>query len=340
MKIGINGFGRIGRAIVRKALESQGIEVAVINELDSNLENLAYLLAFDTIYGRLDNIVSAEGGTLNIDDHCIPVFHRENLEEVPWQKFGVDVLIEATGVAKNVVSCRRLLDSGHLTRVVVTNASQNVDKTILIGVNCHTFEPREHPIVSSSICDANAILPILNILEQHWGIESAFITTLHPLLAYQNVTDGTLNSISNPGHSWTDFSLGRATYNNLIPKDTTAGTACLTVLPALKGRLDAISFRVPTQIVAASDFSVNVREPISVESFHAKVETLATAFPNVVALEQRPLVSSDHKGMDQSCIVDGRRTKVIGEHFVKIVSWYDNEWGYSCRVLDVAKLIG
>ena len=339
MRIGINGFGRIGRAIARIAFDAPDIEVVVVNELDKDLENFAYLLAFDTVYGRYHKPVSVRNDKLDVAGSEIAVFNEARITDVPWSDYKIDVLIEATGVATNVIDCRKVLGSAYPRKVVVTNANKNVDTTVLIGANCDQYDPDAHDVVSSSICDANAVLPVLKLLDEKWGIESAFLTTLHPLLAYQNVTDGPLSSISNPGHTWTDYSLGRATYGNLIPKDTTAGNACLTVLPNLDGKLDALSFRVPTIIVSASDFSVNVGRPITVEAFHEAVADLAAAFPRSVMLENRPLVSSDYTGVEQSCIVDQRRTKVVGDRFIKIVSWYDNEWGYSSRVLDVARLV-
>ena len=339
MRIGINGFGRIGRAVARIALDCPDVELVVVNELDHDIENFAYLLAFDTVYGRLQKTVSVRDEALEVDGQEIAIFHKATVDDVPWQDYKIDVLIEASGVANNVVRSRELFGSGYPRKVVVTNSSKEVDSTVLIGANCDQYDPNVHHVVSSSICDANAILPVLKLLTDNWGIESAFLTTLHPLLAYQNVTDGPLSSVSNPGHKWTDFSLGRATYGNLIPKDTTAAQACIAVMPNLENKLDAISFRVPTQIVSASDFSVNVKKPITVGAFHEAVSELSHAFPDVVHLESRPLVSSDYKGVRHSCIVDKRRTKIIGSNFIKLVSWYDNEWGYSCRVLDVARLL-
>ena len=339
MRIGINGFGRIGRAITRIALNSPDIDLVAVNEIDTDLENFAYLLGFDTVYGRFEKNVLANDGNLEVDGRKIPVFNEARISNVPWGDLKVDVLIEASGVAKNVIDARKVLGSDFPSKVVVTNASKDVDTTVLIGANCEKYNPDVHHIVSSSICDANAVLPILKLLDDNWGIESAFLTTLHPLLAYQNVTDGPLSSVSNPGHIWTDYSLGRATFNNLIPKDTTAATACFSVLPSLENKLDAISFRVPTQIVSASDFSVNVQKAITLDTFHDAVAELSDAFPSAVLLENRPLVSSDYTGVQHSCIVDQKRTKIIGDKFIKIVSWYDNEWGYSCRVLDVARLL-
>ena len=339
MRIGINGFGRIGRALARIAFNSSDIELVVVNEKDQDAENFAYLLKFDTVYGRFNKSVSVSDDSLNIHGEAVSIFSYEDITQVPWEDFGLDVLIEATGVAENVLGCRDLINSQKVGKVVVTNANSNVDHTLVIGANCESFSTDEHHLVSSSICDVNAILPVLSILNKKWGIQSGFITTLHPLLAYQNVTDGPLSSISNPGHSWTDYSLGRATYGNLIPKDTTAAKACLAPMPELSGKIEACSFRVPTQIVSASDLSINLRKTITIDSFHDAIEELAEQFPNAILLENQPLVSSDHIGAVHSCIVDQRRTKIIDEKFIKIVTWYDNEWGYSCRVLDVARLL-
>lgn len=338
VRIGINGFGRIGRVLARIALEEPDVEIVAINELDRDVSNLAYLLRFDSLYGRLDRPVSAGDGSISVAGRAIPVSAERDIRDVRWQDHGVDVIVEATGVASNVAGGRDVVARGGAHKVVVTNANPGVDLTVVIGVNEQDYRREAHHVLSSSICDANAVAPVLHELDRQWGIESGFVTTLHPWLSYQNLLDGPVSSVASPGHSWQDYSLGRASVINLIPKDTTAATAACAVLPGLAGRLEAISFRVPTHIVSASDLSICLSHPASAEDIHAAFEAASQRLPNVIRLEREALVSSDYMRTRQSCIVDSRRTKVVGGRFLKMVTWYDNEWAYSNRVLDVARL--
>lgn len=339
IRIGINGFGRIGRALTRILLNSSDIQLVVINELDSDIANLAYLLKYDTLYGRLSMNVFAEKHSLVVNDNFIPVFSTKKITDVEWGDFNLDVLIESSGVGDNVGSAHELISKKIVPKVVVTNASLNVDKTIIIGVNEFEYDSSIHHVISSSICDANAVAPLLNLVDKNWGIEAVFLTTLHPWLSYQNLLDGPVSSILSPGHSWGDYSLGRASASNLIPKDTTAGVATSVVLPHLSGVIEALSFRVPTHIVSASDLAIKLKKATTTFEVNRCFEEKAKKYPHVFCLEKEALVSSDYIGAQQSCIVDARRTRVIDSNFLKMVAWYDNEWGYSNRVLDVARLV-
>jgi len=339
IRVGINGFGRIGRALTRILLNSPDIQLVVINELDNDVANLAYLLKYDTLYGRLGMDVGVNNHSLVINDKFIPVFSAEKITDVEWDKYDLDVLIEASGVGANVRLAHEFIAKKIVPKVVVTNASSNVDKTIIIGVNESEYESSNHHVISSSICDANAVAPLLNLVDKNWGIEAVFLTTLHPWLSYQNLLDGPVSSILSPGHSWGDYSLGRASASNLIPKDTTAGMATSVVLPQLLGVIEALSFRVPTHIVSASDLAIKLKKTTTISEVNSCFEEIAKKYPHVFCLEKEALVSSDYTGAQQSCIVDARRTRVINGTFLKMVAWYDNEWGYSNRVLDVARLV-
>ena len=340
LRIGLNGFGRIGRAVARILSERKGLQLVVVNELDSDLHNLAYLLKYDSVYGRFEKPVQVEQGDpmLLVDKVAIQFYSCRDVCAVPWEKYDIDVLIEATGVDANAAATHQLISRG-TPKVVVTYANRAADATIILGVNEDTYDPSRHNVISSSICDANAIAPILYELERCWGVESCFITTLHPWLSYQNLLDGTVASVASPGHSWKDYSLGRASALSLIPKDTTAAKATLAVLPELEGRLDAISFRVPTHIVSASDICVVLKADISAEKINAHFAERARALPHIFGFERDHLVSIDYLRTTQSTIVDARRTKVLNGRLLKIVTWYDNEWGYSSRVVDVASLV-
>jgi len=339
IRIGINGFGRIGRALTRILLNSSDIQLVVINELDDDIANLAYLLKYDTLYGRLGMNVNIDKHSLVINNKFIPVFSAKKITDVDWINFNIDVLIEASGVGANVELAHELISKKIVPKVVVTNASTKVDKTIIIGVNEFEYEPFNHHVISSSICDANAVAPLINLVDKNWGIEAVFFTTLHPWLSYQNLLDGPVSSILSPGHSWRDYSLGRASVSNLIPKDTTAAVATSIVLPHLSGVMEALSFRVPTHIVSASDLSMKLKKHTTISEVNKRFEEFAEKYPHIFSLEKEALVSSDYTGAQQSCIVDARRTRVIDGDFLKMVTWYDNEWGYSNRVLDVARLV-
>lgn len=339
VRIGLNGFGRIGRVVSRIILEQQDVELVVINEIDRDVANLAYLLKYDSLYGRLDHTVVADGAALVVGGQRIPIVSCHDVRDVRWQDHGVDVVIEATGVSANADAAHELVSEGRVKKVVVTNAHKAVDATVIIGVNDDRYDAQRHHVVSSSICDANAIAPLLHRVDAEWGIEAAFVTTLHPWLSYQNLLDGPVSSVASPGHSWPDYSLGRASVVNLIPKDTTAGNATAVVLPQLKGVLEAISFRVPLHIVSASDLSIKLRRGTSPDAVNEHFAEAARRLPHVMALEREALVSSDYMRTRQSCIVDARRTKVIDGRFLKMVTWYDNEWGYANRVLDVVRLL-
>lgn len=340
LRIGLNGFGRIGRAVTRILSDRPESELVVVNELNPDLRNLVYLLKYDSLYGRFEKPVrvESEDETLLVDKVAIQFYSHRDIRAVPWEEHGIDVLIEATGVDANAVAAHELINRG-IPKVVITNAHCAVDATMILGVNEDTYDASRHNVISSSICDANAIAPILYELDKCWGVESCFITTLHPWLSYQNLLDGTVASVASPGHSWKDYSLGRASVLSLIPKDTTAAKATLAVLPRLEGRLDAISFRVPTHIVSASDICAVLGADVSAEEVNAHFAERARAVPRIFGFEQDHLVSIDYLRTTQSTIVDARRTKVLNGRLLKIVTWYDNEWGYSSRVVDVAALV-
>lgn len=339
VRIGLNGFGRIGRVLTRIAQEQRDVEIVVINELDQDVANLAYLLKYDSLYGRLDGDVRADGTLLTVQGRTVPVFSQRDIRDVRWEDFRVDVVIEATGVSANGDAAHEMVRRGRVPKIVVTNAHKRVDATVVVGVNDDQYDATHHHVVSSSICDANAVAPLLHQVDRAWGVEAAFITTLHPWLSYQNLLDGPVSSVASPGHAWQDYSLGRASVINLIPKDTTAGNATCVVLPQLAGLIEAISFRVPTHIVSASDLAIKLRKPASADEVNAHFAEAARLRPTVISLEREALVSSDYIRTRQSCIIDARRTKVLNGQFLKMVTWYDNEWGYSNRVLDVARLV-
>jgi len=340
LKIGINGFGRIGRALCRIALDDPGLEVVAINDIDPLVENHAYLLKYDSVYGRLDRDIKGADGRLTVDGHAMQVFCEREINDVRWADTGAQVVIDASGVARNVELSHNVVGD-RVSHVVVTHAAkEGLDATYVPGVNAATIDKDKHRVVGSSICDVNGTAPLLRHLEDRFGIESGFVTTLHPWLAYQNLTDGSIRSVSNPGHYWTDFSLGRASTLSLIPKNTTLVPALSAVMPDIAAKLHAMSFRVPTLIVSAADVTLTMSRDVTREELESAIVELEEAHPTVVNYCRENLVSIDYSKRPESINVDSRWLHVIGGRSVKLVTWYDNEWAYAQRVADVATFLG
>ena len=343
MKVGINGFGRIGRAVFRINELDPQYEVVAINDIDPNVENHAYLLKYDTVYGKFKGQVSAHNGDMEmvVDDRPIHFYAQENINDVPWEKHDVDIVIDASGVYNNVLLSRDLIDRQIIKKVIVTfSPSDGVDNTIIFGVNNRNYKPANHHIISTSICDSNASGPVLRLLEEKYGIDHGFITTLHPWLAYQNLVDGSLRSVTSPGHFWKDYALGRASTESLIPKPTTLVKALDRVMPITASKLHAFSFRVPTSIVSSSDLTIVMNRSITTAELNELFRKESQSDDSILGYQEEQLVSIDFKGIRESLVVDGRWTSVLNEKTVKLVVWYDNEWGYSNRVHDMAILAG
>ena len=339
IKIGLNGFGRIGRAITRITEERNDCEIVAFNEIDPDIKNAVYLLRYDSVYGRFGGDVSSNGSTLIINGRKVKMYSESNGLDIPWEKHKVDVLIDASGVRENVKAAHSIINKG-VPKIIITHSPRkNVDFTMIMGANEHQYDINKHHVISSSICDASAIAPLLIEVDKKWGIENSFVTTLHPWLSYQNLVDGSLKSVSSPGHFWRDFSLGRNSTLSLIPKDTTAGAAIIRVAPQLENKLEAISFRVPTSIVSASDLTIQTTADVSENDLRIFLKYLSLERNNIYEYQKENLVSIDHVGTTKSLIIDSNRLKVLNSHMVKIIIWYDNEWGYSSRVVDIAQLV-
>ena len=338
IKVGINGFGRIGRSIFRINEIEKNFDVVAINDVDPLIENHAYLLNYDSLYGSLDKKISVSGNSFVKDNgEKIMFFNTDKIDHVPWKDSGVDVVIDSSGIFDNVLRSHNLINK-ELKKVIVTHSpSKSIDRTLILAANEDSYNNSNDNVISSSICDANACAPVLRVLENEIGIIDGFITTLHPWLGYQNLLDGSTRSVSSPGHYWSDFALGRSSIDSLIPKPTTLVPALERVLPNLKNNLHAMSFRVPTSIVSASDIVLTLKKKTSNESIKALFKDLERTYPDVVLTNEESLVSIDFKGIKQSCVIDFRWIKTFGDK-VKLVIWYDNEWGYSNRILDLIKL--
>ncbi len=342
MRVGINGFGRIGRSIFRINEKNPGFKVVAINDIDPNVGNHAYLLKYDTIYGKFEGHVSSNNGNMQmvVEDKAIQFYDKEKINEVPWEKHNIDIVIDSSGIYANVLLCKHIIAKGKVKKCIITHSPKDgVDHTVIFGVNESTYDSTIHNIVSTSICDSNASGPILKLLDDEFVIDYGYITTLHPWLSYQNLVDGSLRSVSSPGHFWKNYSLGRASTDSLIPKPTTLVGALNKVIPEISGNLDAISFRIPTSIVSSSDLTITLRKAITINDLNDLFKRKSIENDSFIGYQDDQLVSIDFKGISESVFVDGRWTRVLKDKTVKLVLWYDNEWGYSHRVCDMVNLM-
>ncbi len=339
-KVGINGFGRIGRAIFRRILESKYFDIVVINDINPDNKNIAYQLKYDSLYGTLKKEIKPDKSGIIIEGKKIFVYHEKNIDEVPWDKHGITRIVDASGVHENTVRARNL--KNRVKQVILTHSPKEefVDKTVIMGVNENEIDIDNDLIISNSICDANAIAPVINLLDKKYGIGHGFITTLHPWLQYQNLLDGPTPSFAYPGHIYSHYSLGRASTFSLLPKPTTAVEATCRVLKGLKGKFYAFSYRVPTAAVSSSDISTKLNKKATVEEIKNLFEEEAKKQKNKIFHNNYdPLVSIDFLGMEYSAIIDHRWTELNNGNYLKLILWYDNEWGYSCRVVDLVDFL-
>jgi glyceraldehyde 3-phosphate dehydrogenase len=323
-KIGINGFGRIGRSVFRILSDREDIDVICINDLFEN-EQLAYLLKYDTVMGIFPKEVRATADAMYVDDRQVMMTDQRDPAEIPWKDLGVDVVIESTGVFRERKGLEKHLTAGAAKVILTVPAKDEIDATIVLGVNDDQLRP-EHRIVSNASCTTNCLAPVAKILDDSFGIEEGFITTVH---AYTN--DQRLADVPHK-----DFRRSRAAGENIIPTTTGAARAVGKVLPQLKGKLDGLAMRVPVPDGSIVDLVARLRSKASAEEVNSAVRKAAGGpMRKVVEYSEAPLVSSDIIGNPHSSIFDALSTISLQDGFVRIVSWYDNEWGYSNRVVDL-----
>ncbi len=323
IKVGINGFGRIGRNLFRAAYENQefsDIEIVGINDL-TDTPTLAYLLKYDSVMGRFQGRVEAEEGALVVDGKTIPVGAFREPSAIPWSEWGADYVVESTGRFRQGEQARGHMEGG-ASKVIISAPAKGEDVTIVMGVNEDDYDPASHHIVSNASCTTNCIAPVIKVLMDRFGIESGFITTVHAYTNDQRLLDF--------AHS--DHRRARAAAVNIIPTKTGAAAAIGKVIPELKGRFDGMSVRVPTPNVSLVDLVVELEEEVTVPEVN---ELLRSSQGRYIAYTEEPVVSTDLAKDPHSAIVDGLCTKVIGGRLLKLVLWYDNEWGYSNRLLDL-----
>ena len=350
LRVGINGFGRIGRAIFRNNLDKQRFNVVAINDINPDNENIAYTLNYDTLYDRLaaPYVVESEHLVGSNGNSPIALHHHSSVADVPWQDEEVDFVIDASGVYQNAEDASKLIETNAVKKVFITHCAPCVDFTMVLGANEHLLDLKKHHVISTSICDATAIAPVTKAVHEAFGISHAYGTTLHPWLNYQNLMDGPASSWSVPGQIYHHFALGRSAIGNMIPKPTSAIAATCSVLESIgvtEEMFGSFSYRTPTAIVGSADLTFQVREDIDSQM----VMDLFTNMEDhqhwpVIHNSWEPLVSLDFKKADFSAVVDHRWTNVIQNRMLKLVLWYDNEWGYAARVLDqiehVEQLLG
>lgn len=333
LRIGIHGLGRIGRAIYRQHLAHPELDVVMINDLNLDADNQAYLLNHDSVYGLLAQPVTAHADHLRHQDRQISLSHCADPRHAPWQAHGVDVIIDAAGHT----DLAGLAEWAYPGWTISTRASTDARiSTCVFGVNDHTLDLAHQRRLSSSICDTVALAPLAQLLEQHFGLEYGRLTTLHPWLGNQRLLDGAALG-SNDGQD-SHLTLGRAAFNNLLPKTTSAVTAADAVLPGLSARIQALSFRVPTQIVSSAVLDVRLGRASNTQAINHLLQDAASRQTHtVLSVGRDAKVSLDYRGNPHSACVDLRWTSVERQHDLRLLYWYDNEWGYSARVIDLLR---
>ena len=327
IRVGINGFGRIGRLAFRAA-KDKDIEVVGINDL-TDARTLAHLLKWDSIHGRFPGEVEPADGAIVVDGTKIPVSAERDPAKLPWKELGAQLVIESTGVFQDRAGAGKHLEAG-AERVIITAPAKDPDVTIVLGVNSDDYDPAKHKIVSNASCTTNCLGPVAKVLNDEFGLEAGWMTTIH---AYTN-DQVTLDF----PHS--DLRRARAAGLSMIPTSTGAARAIGLVLPELKGRLDGYAMRVPTADVSVVDLSAKIAKSTDVDGINAAMKKAAEGpLKGILEYTEEPLVSIDFLGNPHSSILDAQSTKVMDGNFVKVLSWYDNEWGYSNRVVDLALLM-
>lgn len=330
VKVGINGFGRIGRNVLRAALGNADIQIVAINDLTDS-KTLAHLLKYDSLLGTLPVTVEAGEGELRVDGKTVRVFSERDPAQIPWRDAGVEIVIEATGFFTDREKAAVHISSGGAKRVIISAPGKNDDLTIVMGVNDRQYDPDRHFVVSNGSCTTNGLAPAAQVLHQSFGIEHGLMNTTHAYTNSQALHD----------QPEKDLRGARAAALSIVPYSSGAAKALGKVIPELDGRLTGYSLRVPVPVVSIVDLTVTLKRDVTVEEVNAAFRQAAEAGPlkNILGYSDEPLVSSDYRGDPRSSIIDGLSTLVIGGNLVKILAWYDNEWGFSNRLVDLTRLM-
>ena len=329
VRVGINGFGRIGRNFFRSLLAaSADLEVVAVNDLTDN-KTLAHLLKYDSIMGKLDAEVTYDDESLTVNGKRIAAYAERDPKNLPWGEHKVDIVIESTGFFTDANAAKAHIEAG-AKKVIISAPAKNEDATFVVGVNHTDYDPEKHNIISNASCTTNCLAPMAKVLDDKFGIERGLMTTIHAYTGDQRLHDAP--------HK--DLRRARAAALNIVPTSTGAAKAVALVLPQLKGLLDGYALRVPTPTGSVTDLTFTAKNEVTVESVNAAIKEAAEGeLKGVLGYNEDPIVSKDIKGDPRSSIFDAPLTKVIGDQ-VKVVSWYDNEWGYSNRLVDLAVYVG
>ena len=329
-RVGINGFGRIGRNILRAGLQRDGddLEFVAVNDL-TDADTLAHLLEYDSVHGRFPGEVEASEGEIRAGDATVRVLSEPEPGDLPWDELDVDVVLEATGRFRERGQAARHLSAG-AQKVIITAPATGPDVSIVMGVNHEEYDPGSHDVLSNASCTTNCVAPPARVLLEEFGFESGLINTVHSYTTSQNLLDGPHD----------DLRRARAAAVSVVPTSTGAARATAEVIPELEGKFDGMAMRVPTPDVSVTDLVVNVETDVTVEEVNRTFRTRAEGdLEGILAYSEEPLVSVDYTGHPASSIIDAQSTEVMGDRMVRVLAWYDNEWGYSNRCLDLTALV-
>lgn len=327
-KIAINGFGRIGRMVFRKAMEENLLNIVAVNA-SYPAETLAHLIKYDSIHGPFKGEVVAEDAALIVNGHRIELLSQRDPKLLPWKELDVDIVIEATGKFKSKETAGYHLEAG-AKKVVITAPGKDEDVTIVMGVNENEYNPEEHHVISNASCTTNCLAPVVKVLDEQFGIENGLMTTVH---SYTNDQ----KNIDNP-HK--DLRRARACGQSIIPTTTGAAKALAKVMPQMAGKMHGMALRVPTPNVSLVDLVVDLKCDVTIDEVNDAFRTASKgSMTGILGITDEPLVSIDFNGTEESSIIDALSTMVIGDRKVKVLAWYDNEWGYSSRVVDLTRLV-
>jgi len=330
IRVAINGFGRIGRNFLRcwAGRSNTGLEIVAINDTSDPATN-AHLLRYDSMLGIFKADISSDENSITVNGHQIKTTSDRNPENLPWKDWEIDLIIEATGVFTSREGCEKHLRAG-AKKVLITAPGKNEDGTFVMGVNHEDYDHQKHDVISNASCTTNCLAPVAKVINDNFGIVKGFMTTTHSYTGDQRLLDS----------SHRDLRRARAAALSIVPTTTGAAKAVALVIPSLKGKLNGLSLRVPTPNVSVVDFVAEVEKSTMTEQVNEALKTAAAgSMKGILEYNELPLVSVDYRGSEASSIVDGLLTMVLGDNLIKVISWYDNEWGYSQRVLDLAELV-
>lgn len=331
IKVGINGFGRIGRQVVRAAKQRglTDIDIVAVNDL-TDTRTLAHLFKYDSVHGRYEGSVTHDADSITIDGDALKVFAQKDPAQLPWKDLGVEIVLESTGRFTKAEDARKHLDAG-ARKVIISAPAKNEDLTVVLGVNDSLYDPAKHHVISNASCTTNCVVPMVKVMRDAFGIRHAYMVTIHSYTNDQQLLD--------LPHK--DLRRARAAALSIIPTTTGAAKATSLVIPELKGKIDGVAIRVPTPNVSLTELTVEMERPATAEDINAAYRAAADGpMKGILGVSDEELVSRDYVGDARSCIIDGRLTAVVDGTLAKVSGWYDNEWGYASRCVDIIRIVG